>query len=283
MDKPRNEFLNSLKKARSHLEKKEYPQARKMYFHAYNHTRENKNRAIIWSELSWVYYYESDFEKAIEAAENVLINDSNYQALDDLYRVMGFSYLARGDQALAERYLTLSVEHSRDEEKIRFVRFELGKMYFVRGAYDLAYNQLKHLEDDFRDSEQAYHLSVLFYLGFIHYYLEQPDKARTYFNEILAGDPDDQRRASGFFGLAFIEFQQKNYLNVISLCERIMTLDRHFFDTESVAFLTAASYHHLGRKDIFDSYYQEMIKTFPDGRYRKELDRLHMHDKPNKK
>ena len=53
-----------------------------------------------------------------------------------------------------------------------------------------------------------------------------------------------------------------------------MILDEQFFDRESLGFLTAASYFYLGRKDIFAEYYDQMIKSYPQGRYRQELENL---------
>jgi len=61
---------------------------------------------------------------------------------------------------------------------------------------------------------------------------------------------------------------------VISLSEKIISLDENFFDRESVGFLTAASYFYLGRRDIFHEYYEQMIKSYADGRYSEELKRL---------
>ena len=95
-----------------------------------------------------------------------------------------------------------------------------------------------------------------------------------YFSQILSAEPGPQRLASAKFGLAFLEFRGKNYLNAITLCEEIISLDANFFDKESVGFLTAASYFYLGRKDIFSEYYNKMKETYPDGRYSKELDSL---------
>ena len=43
---------------------------------------------------------------------------------------------------------------------------------------------------------------------------------------------------------------------------------------ESVGFLTAASFKLLGRDDIFEKYYVELKKNYPQGRYAKELDRI---------
>ena len=58
----------------------------------------------------------------------------------------------------------------------------------------------------------------------------------------------------------------------INLCEATAKLDENFFDKETLGFLTAVSFHRLGRNDVFEKYYQQMIKTYPQGRYRKELD-----------
>jgi hypothetical protein len=112
-------------------------------------------------------------------------------------------------------------------------------------------------------------------LGFIAYYLNNHKKSRDYFSEILAEKSSLKQQASAKFGLAFLEFQVKNYLNVISLCEEVLTKDENFFDKESVGFLTAASYYYLGRKDIFSEYYLKMKESYPEGRYNQELDKLY--------
>ena len=40
---------------------------------------------------------------------------------------------------------------------------------------------------------------------------------------------------------------------------------------ETVGFLTAASFYYLGRKDVFEKYYMQLKKNFPNGRYAAEL------------
>ena len=81
--------------------------------------------------------------------------------------------------------------------------------------------------------------------------------------------------------MAYVDYQNKNYLEVISLCEKIISLDEDFFDKESVGFLTAASYLHLGREDIFTVYFDQMSKTYPSGRYINELRELQSRLKKN--
>lgn len=267
-------FLDSLTKARKHFDKKEFNNARLMYFQALNHTSNPNEKAMIWAEVGWVYYHERDYNKAIEAAENVLMQDNQYKALDDLYRVQGYAYLGLGNYTLASRYLQLSLEINSTDDKQQYVKYELGKLNFIQGNYDLAHPHFIESVDFFQKTNNEYLLSILFYLGFINYYMNNFDKSNDYFNQILTAQPSEQRQASAKFGIAFLEFQQKNYLNVIALCEEIITLDKEFFDKESVGFLTAASYFYLGRRDIFGEYCQKMKDTYPQGRYDEELDRL---------
>jgi len=178
-------FQETLNKAREYMEKKQYKNARLMYFQAMNHAENQLDKAILWAEISWVFYYEKDYNKAIEAAENVLINDSEYKALDDLYRVQGYSYLSLGNVTLAERFLQLSLESNSADEKQQYVKYELGKLHFVRGNYDLAHPFFIEIKEFFEKSNNEYKQSVWFYLGFIYYYLNNFKKAKDYFLQIL--------------------------------------------------------------------------------------------------
>ncbi len=221
-----------------------------------------------------MYYYEKDYDKAIEASENVYTYDPDYKAMDDVYRMLGYAYLGSNNLILAEKYLAQSISLNSDDDKQQYVKFELGKLYFIQGRYDLAFPYFMEIDSFFEKNDQGYHLSTLFYLGFINYYLESLDNSRKYFERILTAKPDNHRHAGALFGLAFLEFRAKNYLNVISLCEKIIEKDQNFFDRESVGFLTAASYFYLGRKDIFLKYQAEISAAFPKGRYHDELNAL---------
>jgi tetratricopeptide (TPR) repeat protein len=101
------------------------------------------------------------------------------------------------------------------------------------------------------------------------------EESGDYFDQILKLSKDKKRKASAFYGHAYLAYKAKNYLNVISLCENTISQDSDFFDKESIGFLTAASYFHLGRIDIFNAYYYQLIKNYPNGHYQKELERLY--------
>jgi tetratricopeptide (TPR) repeat protein len=235
----------------------------------------NIEKAIILAELSWAYYKNNLFEHSVEAAEQVLTFDPSYQARDDLFRIAGYAHLALGHRSLAEKYLIESIALNASDDKQQYVKFELGKLYFSQGNYDLAYPYFNDIEDFFDRTDLEYYISILFFLGFVHYYLENTAKASTCFNKILKISKDKKRKASAFYGLAYLAFKEKNYLTVISLCENAISHDPDFFDKESIGFLTASSYFYLGRIDIFNAYYYQLIKNYPNGRYQKELDKLY--------
>jgi len=269
-----DDFFDILRQARAALSAGEYETSRAKYLQAQQLTDDSVNLAMIWAELSWVYYYLHNFQAAVEAAAQVLECNPDYLAREDLSRLLGYSYLGLKNNTLAEKYLQQSLEYDSNSDKQQYVKYELGKMLFIQGNYDLAYPYFIDLVPRFKETGFEYYLSVLFYLGFIHYYLKNYNKARENFEQILAQQCSGERQSSAYYGLAFLEFNDRNYLNVISLCEKIINLDRNFFDKETVGFLTAASYYHLGRNDIFLEYYKQMVKSYPQGRYREELNKM---------
>ncbi len=275
------ELTNNLKTARELFEKGEYGKAETLYMQIKKKATLSENRAIIWAELSWLYYNRKMYEKSIEAADNVILNNENYEVKERLFRVQGYAYLGLSKTAMAAQYLELSLEQNSELPEQQFVKFELGKLYFKNNEYDKALPFLEESEKYFEKENQEYYFSILFFLGFSYYYLENLPKAKNRFDTIIKANPSQQRYVSAMFGLAYVEYQNKNFLEVITLCEKIISLDDNFFDKESVGFLTAASYLHLGREDIFTVYFDQMSKTYPFGRYINELKELQSRLKKN--
>ena len=275
MKKKTQLFENIIKEARLRFDKKDYAQSSVLYVKAIKAANSKRNRAIAWAELSWIYYKMFEFNKAIMAAENVLIDDPDYGSKGDLYRILGYSYLGLNDFISAEHMLIQSLQNESGSEKQCYVKYEMGKLYFIQGNYDKAYPYFNEVYTIFRRINIDYMYATMFYLGFIYYYLNNIKSARDIFNEMLSEKPKDDYIASAYYGLAYLEYHEKNYINVISLCEKIIAIKEDFFDKESVGFLTASSYYHLGRNDIFFEFYSQMIKRYPEGRYRSELDQMY--------
>lgn len=269
-----DELTDNLAKAREFFEHGDYAKAETLYMQSKKTAVLPEDKAIIWAELSWLYYSRKMFEKAVEAADNVMLHDDNYKSKEKLFRVQGYSYLGLSKNNMAAQYLELSIEQNSELPEQQYVKYELGKLYFKNNDYDKALPFLEEIEQFFYNKNQEYYFSVLFFLGFSYYYLENFSKAKICFDKIVSANPTKQRYTSALFGLAYVEYQNKNYLEVISLCEKIIAMEENFFDKESVGFLTTASYLHLGREDIFNAYLDQMLKTYPSGRYINELKEL---------
>lgn len=273
--------LKGLDVARDLFEKGEYGKAETQYMQIKKKSVMPEDLAVIWAELSWLYFHRKMYEKCIEAADNVLINNENYKAKERLFRVQGYAYLGLKKSSMAAQYLELSLEQNADLPEQQYVKFELGKLYFKQNNFDKALPFLEEIENYFSLENKEYYLSILFYLGFSYYYLENQTNSKSCFDKIIQSKPSKQRHVSALYGMSYVEYQNKNYLEVITLCEKIITMDENFFDKESVGFLTAASYLHLGREDIFNEYFDQMQKTYPAGRYTNELKLLHEQQKKN--
>jgi len=273
--KEKSNYASRIKSARNLLQKKEYEQALGEYLEAEKLAQSEVEKSETWAEISWSYYYLNRYNLAIEACEKVLDLDPDYKAKEDVYKLQGFSYISMNNFPMAERMLTNSLEIDSESSKQQYVKFELGKLYFKRSDYDRSYPFFKEIITYFENENPEYALSVYFFLGFIYFYLENPEASKDMFGRLYQKSENNVRKASANFGLAFIEFKQKNYLNVIGLCEKILEFDQNFFDKESVAFLTAASYYYLGRYDIFEKYYIEIQKSYPQGKYYNDLENLY--------
>ena len=264
----------NLKKARHLIEKKQYTEAQSVYQTALNEASDNKDKAIIWAELSWNYYYLKKYDSVINAIENVYDLDAGYQAREDLYRIAGFSYLALGRVDEAIDNLVRSIEIDNHSDKQKTVIYELAKIYFAQGKHDMAEKLFAEIDAYYEEKNKEYWQSILFYRAFIQYYKRNLGLSKSLFEKLHQNAADDVRKASALFGYAFIAFDEKDYLKTINLCETILSLDDKFFDMETVGFLTAASFYYLGRYDIFDQYYHQLIKKYPQGRYEQELQQL---------
>lgn len=268
------EYEIILSEARINLGDQKYEDAVEKYNQLLELADDDKNRAVIWSELSWALYELKKFDDALDAAQNILKFDAQYKAKEDVFRIMGFCLLAKNNDKGGAEFLQKSVDIDRTSEKQQIALYELLKLHFKNQDNEKAEALIKDIEPYFYQNNQEYWLSILFYKGFIYYYQGNSKKSEAVFEELLENAKDEKRKATALFGLAFITFSAKEYLKTINLCEAITSSDPQFFDMETLGFLSASSFFHLGRKDIFQDYYKQIIKQFPSGRYRQELDEM---------
>lgn len=276
-------LMRYLSEARKLLEENKYSEARDNYFKALQTTGDQNDKAIIWAELSWTYYQMQEFERTLEAIENVWHFDRNYKAQEDLYRLKAFAYIGLGKDDSAQEDLLKSLEIDRNSNKQQIAIYELAKIYFKKQEYETAFKLFDEIESYFFQNQQDYWLSILFYKGFIHYYNSNWAESEAIFEELLENSTDGPRKATALFGLAFVAFGKKDYLKTINLGEGLVKNDPNFFDMETVGFLTATSFYYLGRHDVFEQYYIQLQKKYPNGRYSLELTQLKKNIQSNKK
>jgi len=258
-----SQFASLVTKARKLFDEQKYKEATKNYYAALDFVPNDQDRATVWAELCWAFYKGRSFPEVIEAAENVLEFNPKYEGKDDLYRLIGYSYFALENDEKAEEFFLKSLKLDSNSEKQKYVFYELGKLYFRNQRYVDAEKYLGKVEDYFQKYAKDYWISLLFFKGFSNYYLKKIDEAEKYFNQLIENANDGVASANGFYGLAYVYFDKKNYLDTINTCEQVSKLNPGFFDMESVGFLTAASFFYLGLK-----------KTYKSGRYIDELTRL---------
>ncbi len=267
-------FKEQLKKARQLLESEDYKQASRAYLEALKNVPDDEQRGYIWAELSWIFYKMGSYQSAIDAAKNALQYHQNYRAQEDLYRVIGFSCLQLNNDQCAIEYLEKSIAIDRESAKQQVALYELGKLYFKHQAHQKALQIFDEIDPYFYQNNAEYWLSILFYKGFIYYYQNELEKSEQIFEDLLENSDDKTRKATALYGLAYITFKKKQYLQTINLCEAVAANDPDFFDMETIGFLTAASFYHLGREDVFDKYYEQLRLKYPNGRYAEELEKL---------
>ncbi|HID38007.1 MAG TPA: tetratricopeptide repeat protein [Calditrichaeota bacterium] len=260
-----------MKKAQDFYVQKEYDKAAKAFLEVLKKVKKDKERAIIWAELSWTFYRLKDYRRVLDAITNVFHFDEDYDNKADLFRLKGYALLALNELDEAENALHVSLTMDRDSPKQQTIFYELGKLYFRKQEYKQALQAFNEVESYFLQNHKEFWLSILFYKGMVHYYTGNIEDSEATFEELLENANDNQRKAAALFGLAFITFDRKDYLKTINLCESITSLDSSFFDLETVGFLSAASFHYLGRDDVFEKYYYELIKNYPRGRYSGDL------------
>lgn len=269
-----NEYANLVTTARKLFDEQKYKEATKNYYAALDIVPNDNDRATIWAELCWTYYKDRSFKEVIEAAENVLAFNPKYEGENDLYRLVGYSYFALENDEKAEEFFLKSLKLDNDSEKQKYVYYELGKLCFRNQRYVDAEKYLAKAEKYFKDNARDYWISLLFFKGFSRYYLREIADAEKYFMQLVENTEKPVAKANGLYGMAYIYFDKKNYLETINTCEQVTKLNPNFFDMESVGFLTAASFFYLGRYDIFKQYFDQIKKAFKKGRYLDELSRL---------
>ncbi|KAA3615006.1 MAG: hypothetical protein D8M58_11180 [Calditrichaeota bacterium] len=261
--------------ARTLYDSGEFEEASRVYLEGLKQTKSVEETALIWAELCWTFYKLEKFEQVIDAAENVLSFDVQYAMREDLYRLMGFSYSYLANDDKSREFLKKSLEIDNESDKQKYIYYELAKLEFRNQNYAESQKELDQVEDYFLNNAKDYWLSLLFFKGFNNYYQQKIEESEKIFNLMVENSDDPITQSNGYYGLAYITFEKKDYLETVNICEKVTKLNPNFFDMESLGFLMAASFFSLGRYDVFKLYYEQMKKSYTNGRYFDELSKMY--------
>ncbi|GAB4371048.1 MAG: hypothetical protein Kow0042_13580 [Calditrichia bacterium] len=226
------------------------------------------NLPIIHIELAWSYYYTREYDPAIAHLRKALESHQlTPQQEFDCHRLIGFSQEMLGNLSEARKHLEAALSLGIPEEAKRFTYFELGKILFNQGQVIEAEHYFQLAEPLFAEAERDYRLAIWYYLGFAEYYQKNLEKAREYFDSIIAQAQDAKTQASGYFGLAHLHYQKNEVTVLIDLCEKILRLDKTFYDKETLGYFLCYAYYQLKQWDELRATFEEMERNYPQGRY----------------
>lgn len=252
-----------------------FEDASRVYLDGLKQTKNKEKLALIWAELCWTFYKMEKFEQVIDAAENVLSFDLQYAKREDIYRLMGFSYSYLNMDDKSRDFLQKSIEIDNESDKQKYIYYELGKLEFRNQNYEESQRYLDQVEEYFKKDEEDYWHSLLFFKGFNNYYQQNMAESERIFKLLVEKAKNPISQSNGYYGLAYTAFEKKDFLDTINICEKVTKLNSNFFDMESLGFLMAASFFSLGRYDVFKMYFEQIKKSYANGRYFDELAKMY--------
>ncbi|OGB66016.1 MAG: hypothetical protein A2Y94_14555 [Caldithrix sp. RBG_13_44_9] len=276
MKNSEQQILDDLAAARNYYSGGKFPQAIEIYSRLAELLKDDKeNSAVIQIELGWSYYQNQDYPRVIEclqkARESGILDP---QQEFDCYRLSGFSLELLGQKKEAVVQLKKAVGMEVPEAMKRFSYFELGKILFTDGQMIEAEHYFTLARPLFTDEEKSYRTALAYYQGFVNYFQKNYTAARKDFDYVVKLSDDHKTRASGYFGMAHLYYQQKDYPVLIDICEKIMRLDEAFFDKETLGYFLCESYLHLKNWESLENYFSELKSQYPVGRYHKEYSKF---------
>lgn len=269
MTSQETEILEKIHQARDLYIKQNYKPAIELYKWIEGQIKDDPvNLPIIQIELGWSYYNFKDYKNCIVYLKKALQSNSlNTRQKFDCLKLIGFSLASSGNKKEAISFLDKSLKHNTPEEEKRYVHFKLGEIHFIEGAIKKAKQHLEKIINYFSWNEADYYQALMYYLGFITFYEKQYEKANNYFSEIIRNAPTKKSKATGYFGLAHILHETKDIKELKNTCEKIIEIDKNFYDQETIGYFMCKAFMELEHYDKFISFYNELRRKYPKGRY----------------
>ncbi len=270
MKASQEEILAVLKRAQNNFVKQYYQIALDDYLWLEQQLEDDpQNLPVIWLELSWCYYLLRQYDQALTYLQKALqaSNLTPKQKFDCL-RLSGFCYEYLGNPDKAIAFLQDALRVDVEETGKRFAYFELGKLFFVQNLTGEGKPYLEKALSLFGEEEQQYRQTAQYYLGFIAFFERENQAAEQYFTGLIRNGNSAAMQASGHFGLAHLQYHQKDFAGLKKRCQTIMELDPNFHDKETAAFFLCRSFVQLEEWEALEKFLPNLIEGYPEGRYK---------------
>lgn len=92
-----------------------------------------------------IYFLKGDYAECINECENILAHSGYSRNLDELYYILGLSYLKQGNLLRASDIFEIIIKEFKDSEFTKDAIFGLGDIYFLKSDYENAENKYKQI------------------------------------------------------------------------------------------------------------------------------------------
>ncbi len=258
-----------IQEARHLFQQKNFEEAIRKYQKAENELPNASNhRHVIQIEIGWCFYSAGNFEQAIEYLKKALKHENlSLQQRFNCLRLIGFSLAAQNLTQEALPYLQEAIQLPLSDFDKRFATFQLGKLFFLRGEWQKAKPLVENAFQQFDATETDYLNTCHYYLGFIAYFEKNDTEAENHFRALIHPDLDAKTRATGYFGLTHILYENRQFAVLIDTCEKIVALQPEFYDKETLAFFLCRSYLELKMWNELENFFNRLKDVYPEGRY----------------
>ncbi len=270
MEPTKEEIIAVLKKAQEAFMAQNYSEAIEKYGWVEQYIQDDpENLAALWTEMGWTYYLMQDYPKAITVLKKALESSHlNQKQVFDCLRIIGFSHEYAGNPDKAIAFLQDALLQGVDDEEKRYTYFELGKIFFAQNMSRDAKPYLEKAQKLLSKTDHDYLQTTLYYLGFIAFFEKEMEKAEDLFHAYIKNAINEQTAVPGYFGMAHLHFERKNFEALLEISQKIMQLDNAFFDRETIAFFLCKSYLALEKWKELGVFLPELKAAFPNGRYK---------------
>lgn len=216
-----------------------------------------KEKAELHLQLGVSYFDQGNFPLALRellAAEE--LDSSNPVVQNNL----GLTYFMRERPDLAESHLRKAVDLKKDYSE---ARNNLARVLIEENKYEEAEKELNVVLADltYPNFEKAY-----INLGLARFNRKQYDGARLAFQRAVDAKKDS---CVGLTYLGKIDFEQGRYKRAVEILDRAVGFcQEQLYDEPH--YYSALAWYRLGDKDRAVARFNEIVKLYPDGRYREK-------------